>query len=68
MVKEYLFDSLNFERNYDQINFKLSGWAVILQSEGRQERHIHPDSLVSGVLYLKTPVKTKNYLVFCFHL
>ena len=55
LAKEYLFDSLNFERNYDQINFKLSGWAVILQSEGRQERHIHPDSLVSGVLYLKTP-------------
>ena len=39
----------------NQINFKISGWSVILLSGGKQLRHIHPDSLVSGVLYLKVP-------------
>jgi tetratricopeptide (TPR) repeat protein len=55
LATNYLFEFLKFDRNFDQVNLKLSGWAVILQSEGKQERHIHPDSLVSGVLYLKIP-------------
>ena len=46
---------MDFNNNFGQINLKLSGWAVVLNSEGKQERHIHPDSLVSGVLYLKVP-------------
>ena len=51
----YLNKFMDFNNNFGEINLKLSGWAVILNSEGKQERHIHPDSLVSGVLYLKVP-------------
>lgn len=31
----------------------LSGWAVSLTKGGYQKRHIHPDAVVSGVLYIK---------------
>lgn len=53
--KEYFYNHLQGDKLSNQINFKISGWSVILLSGGKQLRHIHPDSLVSGVLYLKVP-------------
>ena len=35
--------------------FKISGWAVSLQSGGYQLRHSHPEAIASGVLYLSIP-------------
>lgn len=32
---------------------KLSGWGVVLTKDGYQKRHIHPDAIVSGVIYIK---------------
>ena len=34
---------------------------MILLNEGKQERHIHPNSLISGVLYLKVPQLVSQY-------
>lgn len=31
---------------------KLSGWGVVLTKDGYQKRHIHPDAIVSGVIYI----------------
>lgn len=53
--KNYFLEITHNDSNFKNINFKLSGWGVILLTEGKQEKHIHPDSLVSGVLYLKIP-------------
>ena len=33
----------------------LRGWAVILNGGGHQVRHTHPESIISGVLYLDIP-------------
>jgi uncharacterized protein (TIGR02466 family) len=38
----------------------LSGWGVILRDGGHQKRHVHPEGLVSGVVYLKTPDLTSS--------
>ena len=35
------------------IQNELSGWAVSLANGGYQKRHIHPEAIVSGVLYIK---------------
>ena len=35
------------------IQYRLSGWAVLLAKGGYQKRHIHPEAIVSGVLYIK---------------
>jgi len=35
--------------------FRVSGWAVSLESGGHQLRHSHPEAVVSGVLYLSIP-------------
>ena len=35
------------------IKYELSGWAVSLANGGYQKRHIHPEAIVSGVLYIK---------------
>lgn len=35
------------------IKNELSGWAVSLTKGGYQKRHIHPEAVVSGVLYIK---------------
>lgn len=43
-----------------QIKKQISGWAVILQRGGHQKRHIHPEAVVSGVLYIKTPEETSS--------
>jgi len=40
--------------------FKISGWAVSLESGGHQLRHSHPEAIASGVLYLSIP--TDMYL------
>ena len=32
---------------------KLSGWGVVLSKAGYQKRHIHPEAIVSGVVYIK---------------
>lgn len=32
-----------------------SGWGVVLNSGGWQRRHTHPESVISGVLYLAVP-------------
>jgi uncharacterized protein (TIGR02466 family) len=38
---------------------RLSGWGVVLRSGGHQRRHTHPESLLSGVLYLQIPAEMK---------
>ncbi len=58
-INEYLKYSLFDQAEYYDKSLKLSGWGVILKSGGKQDKHIHPRSLISGVLYLKTP-KTFN--------
>jgi len=35
--------------------WKLSGWAVVLEPQGFQNSHIHPESFVSGVYYVQIP-------------
>ncbi len=54
-IKEYLKHSMFSKLKYFNKSLNLSGWGVILKSGGKQEKHIHPRSLISGVLYLKTP-------------
>jgi len=38
----------------------ISGWGVILRDGGYQKRHVHPEGIVSGVVYLKTPFQTSS--------
>jgi hypothetical protein len=54
-IKEYLKSTLFSDTKYYDESLKLSGWGVILKTGGKQEKHIHPRSLISGVLYLKIP-------------
>ncbi len=35
--------------------FRISGWAVSLESGGHQLRHSHPEAVASGVIYLSIP-------------
>ena len=35
--------------------WKLSGWAVVLEPQGFQGAHIHPESFCSGVYYISIP-------------
>lgn len=39
----------------DPAQIRISGWGVILESGGFQKPHTHPESRVSGVLYLQIP-------------
>ena len=39
---------------------ELSGWAVVLNQGGFQKRHIHPEAIVSGVVYIKLSDETKD--------
>jgi uncharacterized protein (TIGR02466 family) len=39
---------------------ELSGWAVVLNEGGFQKRHIHPEAIVSGVVYIKLSEETKD--------
>jgi uncharacterized protein (TIGR02466 family) len=36
-------------------SLRFSGWGVVLQSGGYQAPHAHPESLFSGVVYLRVP-------------
>ena len=47
-------------RDQKKGNPELSGWSVILKKGGHQKRHIHPESLVSGVIYIKLPTETAD--------
>jgi len=38
----------------------ISGWGVILCDKGYQKRHVHPEGVLSGVVYLKTPCMTSS--------
>ena len=38
----------------------LSGWSVVLREGGHQKRHIHPESVVSGVFYIQVPVESAD--------
>lgn len=38
----------------------ISGWGVILRDGGHQKRHVHPEGVISGVVYLKTPLFTSS--------
>jgi tetratricopeptide (TPR) repeat protein len=38
----------------------LSGWGVILRDGGYQKRHVHPEGIISGVVYLQTPDLTSS--------
>jgi hypothetical protein len=38
----------------------ISGWGVILRDKGHQKRHVHPEGVISGVVYLKTPLSTAS--------
>ncbi|AFY70382.1 Tetratricopeptide TPR_2 repeat-containing protein [Thalassoporum mexicanum PCC 7367] len=40
--------------------WQLSGWAVVLESEGWQTAHIHPESYCSGVYYIQLPTEVGN--------
>lgn len=38
----------------------LSGWGVVLCDSGHQKRHVHPEGVISGVVYLKIPIQTAS--------
>jgi uncharacterized protein (TIGR02466 family) len=40
---------------------ELSGWAVSLTKGGYQKRHIHPEAVVSGVLYIKLSDESRSF-------
>ncbi len=46
--------------NQKLIKNELSGWAVVLNEGGFQKRHIHPEAIVSGVVYIKLSEETKD--------
>lgn len=39
---------------------EISGWGVILNKGGHQKLHTHPESCLSGVIYLKTSSETES--------
>jgi tetratricopeptide (TPR) repeat protein len=41
-------------------DYVLSGWAVVLDGEGYQNPHIHPDGWLSGVYYVEVPETVSN--------
>ena len=47
-------------RDQNEGNLELSGWSVVLKKGGHQKRHIHPESVVSGVVYIKLPPDTAD--------
>ncbi|MGB3207757.1 MAG: 2OG-Fe(II) oxygenase family protein [Crinalium sp.] len=63
-LKNYLSNcSTNTKNNFFQDfpeTWKLSGWAVVLEPEGFQNSHIHPESLISGVYYIQVPDTVKQ--------
>ena len=47
-------------RDQKEGNMVLSGWSVVLREGGHQKRHIHPESVVSGVVYIQLPVESAD--------
>ena len=47
-------------RNQKKGNIELSGWSVVLKKSGHQKRHIHPESIVSGVIYIQLPKESAD--------
>ena len=41
-------------------HIELSGWSVVLKKRGHQKRHIHPESVVSGVFYIQLPAESAD--------
>jgi uncharacterized protein (TIGR02466 family) len=48
------------EQLTDSVPRNISGWGVILRDKGHQKRHVHPEGVISGVVYLKTPHSTAS--------
>jgi Flp pilus assembly protein TadD len=44
----------------ENVETEISGWGVVLNRGGHQKIHTHPESIISGVVYLKTPLETKT--------
>ena len=47
-------------RSQKKGNIELSGWSVVLKKGGHQKRHIHPESIVSGVIYIQLPKESTD--------
>ena len=39
---------------------EISGWGVVLNHGGHQKLHTHPESIISGVIYIKTSSQTES--------
>ena len=61
-ASEYIENKPLLQKIRDQKNgnLELSGWGVVLKKGGYQKRHIHPESIVSGVIYIKLPTETAD--------
>tara|TARA_Y100000991_G_scaffold195936_1_gene165536 strand:+ start:353 stop:1753 length:1401 start_codon:yes stop_codon:yes gene_type:complete len=61
-VHDYIKDKplLQQLRDQKEVNNVLSGWSVVLRKGGHQKRHIHPESVVSGVLYIQLPEESAD--------
>ena len=61
-ASEYIINKPLLQKIRDQKkgNLELSGWSVVLKKGGHQKRHIHPESVVSGVIYIKLPTETAD--------
>ena len=61
LAKQYLetqnIPSIEFNKRMEA---ELSGWGVILNIGGHQKLHTHPESILSGVIYLKTSKETES--------
>ena len=62
VVHDYIKDKplLQQLRDQKEVNNVLSGWSVVLRKGGHQKRHIHPESVVSGVLYIQLPEESAD--------
>lgn len=63
VVHDYIKNKPLLQRIRDQKegrNMVLSGWSVVLREGGHQKRHIHPESVVSGVFYIQVPVESAD--------
>lgn len=63
-VVEYL-DSLPREPSHPYLayrpdDFKFTMWAVVMDSQGHQLAHMHPDGWVSGVYYVQLPESVRS--------
>jgi len=63
-IRDYLSKFASDAKNgyFSQLpsQWKLSGWAVVLEPEGFQNSHIHPESFVSGVYYIQIPQSVRE--------